>query len=156
VEAPPQIVPEAPVVDVGEPDVAADTSTVFGGIPGGLVGGLGFDIPPPPPPLRSPPPPREPIRVGGQVEQPTLVYRVDPIYPDVAAAAGIEGVVILEAIVDQEGRVEDLKVLRSNWILDRPALDAVRQWRYAPVLVNGRPERFILTVVVSFRLTDPT
>ena len=79
---------------------------------------------------------------------------MNPVYPGVAISAGIEGMVILEAIVDEEGRVEDLKVLRSNGVLDRPALEAVRQWRYSPVLLNGRPTRFILTVVVSFRLED--
>ena len=75
--------------------------------------------------------------------------------PDQACpSAGIEGRGILEAIVDEQGRVESLKVVRSGGVLDRAALEAVRQWRYSPVLLNGRPERFILTVVVTFRLTD--
>jgi len=92
--------------------------------------------------------------MGGELQEPTLIHRVDPVYPGVAISAGIEGRVILEAIVDEEGRVESLKVVRSGGVLDRPALEAVRQWRYSPVLLNGRPEKFILTVVVSFRLTD--
>jgi protein TonB len=146
VEVPPQVVPEALAADLGEAEVAGEGG-VSGGIPGGMVGGFDSEIPPPP--AR-----RGPIRIGGQVQPPTLVHRVNPVYPGVAISAGIEGVVILEAIVDEEGRVEDLKVLRSNGVLDHPALEAVRQWRYSPVLLNGRPERFILTVVVSFRLED--
>jgi protein TonB len=152
VAAPPQIVPEAPAADVDEAELAGGEGGVPGGVPGGVVGGFAAEIPPPPPPPR--PVPRGPIRIGGQIQQPTLVHRVDPVYPAIAISAGIEGTVILEAIVDEEGRVENLKVLRSNGVLDRPALEAVRQWRYSPVLLDGRPEKFILTVVVSFRFTD--
>lgn len=93
-----------------------------------------------------------PIRVGGEVRAPALVERVEPVYPPAAAAMGLEGRVILEAIVDEDGRVVDLKVLRSGGVFDRPALEAVRYWRYSPVLLNGRPVKFILTVVVSFAL----
>jgi protein TonB len=135
-------------MDSGEEGLVGVEGGVPDGIGGGIVGGV--DIAPPPPP----PPPRGPIRIGGQVRQPTLVHRVDPVYPGVAVSAAIEGIVILEAMVDEEGRVVDLKVLRSNGVLDRAALEAVRQWRYSPVLLNGRPEKFILTVVVSFRLED--
>jgi protein TonB len=81
---------------------------------------------------------------------------VAPVYPDIAVRAKVEGVVILEAIVDQEGRIEDVRVLRSMPLLDRAALEAVRQWQYSPLRLNGKPERFVLTVVVSFRLSDRT
>jgi protein TonB len=150
VEAPVEIAPEPPPVHFDEEGVVGG---VPGGMPGGVVGGvpggLAADIPPPPP---LPPAPREPVRVGGSVEQPTLLHRVDPVYPQLAVAANIEGSVILEALVDEEGRVLDLRVLRSAGVLDKAALAAVRQWRYSPVLLNGRPEKFILTVVVTFRL----
>jgi protein TonB len=86
------------------------------------------------------------------VEAPALVYRIDPVYPTLAAAGGLEGSVILEAIVGREGRVESVRVLRSQRVFEEAALEAVRQWRYAPVLLNGHPERFILTVVVTFTL----
>ena len=92
------------------------------------------------------------MRIGGQIKEPTLVHRVAPEYPLLGLASQIEGVVILEAIVDEEGKVERVKVLRSAGIFDAPALEAVRQWRYSPVILNDRPEKFILTVVVSFRL----
>jgi TonB family protein len=63
--------------------------------------------------------------------------------------------VILEAIVDRDGAVAEVKVLRSaGALLDREALLAVRQWRYSPLVLNGIPERFILTVTLSFSLQD--
>jgi protein TonB len=59
--------------------------------------------------------------------------------------------------VDEEGRVKEVKVLRSvNPLLDREALVAVRQWRYAPVVLNGTPVPFILTVTLSFSIADHT
>jgi len=61
-------------------------------------------------------------------------------------------VVILEAVVDRNGRVEKVTVLRSIPLLDRAAIEAVQQWRYSPLLLNGLPQRFVLTVTVSFSL----
>ena len=149
IEAPKEIVPEAPAEDVDEREVAG----VPGGVVGGVIGGLVPDIPPPPPPPPPPPERRAPIRVGGgQLKEPALVHRVEPVYPALAVASHMQGVVILEAIVDEEGRVESVRVLRSQGVFDAAALEAVRQWRYSPVLLNGHPEKFILTVVVSFRL----
>lgn len=83
---------------------------------------------------------------------PTLVERVAPEYPPIAVQARVQGVVILEAVVDLYGRVEDVRVLRSIPLLDKAAITAVRQWRYSPLLLNGPPERFVLTVTVSFSL----
>ena len=124
-----------------------------GGVPGGVVGGLPNDIPPPPPP--APQPPRAPVRVGGQIQAPALVRRVEPIYPDIAVSARIRGVVILEALVNKEGRVVDLKVLRgANRFLDEAAITAVKQWQYRPLVLNGLPESFVLTVVLTFELTQ--
>ena len=64
----------------------------------------------------------------------------------------VEGVVILEAIIDEQGAVQSLKVLRSVSLLDKAAVAAVEQWRYSPVMLNGRPVRGILTVTVSFKM----
>jgi protein TonB len=148
VEPPREIAPEGP-------PVALDDES-FEGVPGGVVGGVAGGLEPlaPPPPLAPAPEPRKPVRVGGVIKEPALVYRVDPVYPGVAVSANIQGTVILEAIVDEDGRVESLKVLRSVPVLDKSALDAVRQWRYSPVILNGRPEKFILTVAVTFRLEE--
>ena len=148
VEPPREVAPEAPPADFEDEDLGG----VPGGIAGGVVGGLEPLLPPPPPPPPSPSPRTGPVRIGGQIKEPALLFRVEPVYPGVAISANIEGTVILEAIVDQEGRVETVKVLRSANVLDRAAIDAVKQWRYSPVLLNGKPEKFILTVAITFSL----
>ena len=84
---------------------------------------------------------------------PALLERVDPEYPPIAVQARVQGVVILEAVVDSSGRVEDVRVLRSIRLLDAAAIEAVRKWRYSPLFLNGTAERFVLTVTVSFRLS---
>jgi protein TonB len=91
--------------------------------------------------------------VGGELKAPALIERVEPEYPPLAVRAQVQGVVILEAVVDQQGRVEDVRVLRSIPLLDGAAIAAVRQWLYSPLLLNGKPERFVLTVTVSFSLS---
>lgn len=149
IEAPETITPEPSfeAADVGVP------GGVEGGIPGGVVGGIvgGIaEMPPPPPP--PPAAPKGPIRVGGQIGEPAVLVRVPPEYPEIAARAQIHGVVILEAMVDEEGAVQDVRVLRSVKFLDQPAIAALRQWRYTPLLLNGEPQPFVLTVSLTFRL----
>jgi protein TonB len=106
------------------------------------------EAPPPPPELAKP----KPLRIGGDVKPPTLVHYVAPIYPELAVLAKSSGLVILEAGVNERGEVTDVKVLRSLKLLDQAAIDAVKQWRYAPVLLNGIPHPFILTVTVTFSI----
>jgi periplasmic protein TonB len=149
VEAPPKILPER------LPEVPEQTFTsggveggVIGGIAGGIVGGI--PIMPAPPPPAAPPP--KPVRVGGAIEQPALLYRVNPEYPPMAVSAKKEGMVILEATVDANGLVRDIRVLRSEPLLDKAAVEAVKQWRYSPLQLNGQAQPFILTVTVSFSL----
>jgi TonB family protein len=82
-----------------------------------------------------------------------LIHRVEPYYPPTAVDARLQGVVILEAIVDRDGSVAEVKVLRSvNPLLDREAVLAVKQWRYSPLVLNGIRERFVLTVMLSFSI----
>jgi len=125
---------------------------VLGGVPGGVVGGtvggiVGAPLPSPPPP---PAVARAPVRVGGHIQPPALVTRVAPVYPPIAVNARVRGMVILEATVGKDGRVEDVEVLRSVPLFDEAAVDAVRQWVYAPLLLNGEAERFVVTVTVNF------
>jgi protein TonB len=139
-------------------DEGSDTGVpggVEGGIPGGIVGGIVGGLPeaPPPPPA---PAPRAPVRIGGQIKQPQLVKRVEPEYPPLAVKAHIQGVVILEATVDEDGEVQEVRLLRSaNPLLDREAEIALRQWRYSPLDLNGTRVPFVLTVTLSFFLQPP-
>jgi len=150
VEAPKTIEPEPEgpeYLDEGVP------GGVEGGVPGGIVGGVLGGLPEPPPPPPPPPATRAPVRVGGQIQVPTLIHRVEPFYPPTAVDARLQGIVILEAIIDRDGSVAEVKVLRSaSTLLDREAILAVKQWRYQPLVLNGLRERFILTVTLTFSL----
>jgi protein TonB len=152
VDVPTEIAPEPAFeagVDEGVP------GGVEGGIPGGIAGGVLGGLPEPPPPPA--PAVRGPVRIGGQIQAPALLHRVEPNYPPLAVDAHMQGMVILEAIVDRDGTVAEVKVLRTaGGLLDREAMIAVRQWRYSPLTLNGQRERFILTVTLSFRLQDST
>jgi protein TonB len=68
-----------------------------------------------------------------------LQYKVQPVYPEKARRLRLEGDVVLDAMVTIEGRVENLKLISGNAILAQAAMDAVRQWRYTPCLLNGEP-----------------
>ena len=150
IEAPSSITPETGL-EGGEFAAAAIEPGFENGVPGGIAGGIvgGFITAAPPPP---PPAPKAPVRVGGEISTPRLIHRVDPEYPLIAQSAQIEGMVILEATVDEKGAVSDTRVLRSHGVLDQAAVDAVEQWRYEPLRLNGKPTPFILTVTVSFSL----
>ena len=91
-----------------------------------------------------------PVRVGGSIAPPVKTQHVDAVLPAEAASAGIKGVVILEIVVDVDGRVAEARLLRSIPLLDKAAVDAVRQWRYSPSTLNGRPVPVIMTVTVNF------
>jgi periplasmic protein TonB len=115
----------------------------------GEEGGIGTRLPEPPPP--PPPAPVAPRRLSAY-EMPRKVHDVAPRYPELAQRAGIEGVVIIEAVIAVDGTVRDARVLRSVALLDHAALDAVKQWRYAPTRLGGVAVPVIVTVTVQFRL----
>ena len=95
---------------------------------------------------------REPVRIGGNVRAPVKTRDVAPVYPAIAIAAGVQGVVILEATIDARGNVQNVRALRSSPLLEAAAIEAVKQWKYAPTLLNGNPVPIIMTVTVSFNL----
>jgi len=96
--------------------------------------------------------PAGPVRVGGNIRPPTRIAFAEPIYPQTARAAGVQGVVILELVIGADGAVSNTRVLRSIPLLDQAAIDAVRQWRYEPTLLNGVPTPVIMTATVNFSL----
>ena len=91
------------------------------------------------------------VRVGGKIKPPIKMNDVAPVYPSIARNAGVAGVVIVEATIGTDGKVIDAKVLRSVPLLDQAALDAVRQWEYAPTLLNGVPVPVVMTVTINFK-----
>jgi periplasmic protein TonB len=74
------------------------------------------------------------------------------VYPSIARAAHVKGIVILEAVIDAHGNVTSVQVLRSNPLLDQAAVDAVRQWRYMPARLNGQPIAVVVTVTINFSM----
>ena len=125
-----------------------ESAGVPGGIPHSLPAALGLLAPPPSP---TPPTP-ERVRPGGDIKDPRKIHDVRPIYPAVAMAAKVEGMVIIEATISREGHVTDAHVIRSQPLLDQAALDAVRQWKFTPTTLNGVPVEVIMTVTVNFTL----
>ncbi|MGB2906138.1 MAG: M56 family metallopeptidase [Candidatus Aminicenantaceae bacterium] len=95
---------------------------------------------------------KPPIRALGDIKPPKVIRLIQPIYPDEARKAGIQGVVILEAKTDIYGRVKEVKVLRSIPALDQAAIEAVKQWVYEPMIVNKEPREVIFTTTVRFQL----
>jgi periplasmic protein TonB len=106
-----------------------------------------------PPPKPVPAPPQQPLRIGGTIRSPLKVRGADPVYPAIAQAARIQGIVIIEATISADGRVMNARILRSVPMLDQAAIDAVRQWEYTPTLLNGVPVPVIMTVTVQFTLS---
>jgi periplasmic protein TonB len=144
--------PAAGGVPGGEP--GGVEGGVAGGVPGGVVGGTlggdGGEVKKEEPP---PPPPDKPVRVGGQIKAPRKMRDSAPVYPEVAKQARVEGVVVLEATISPEGRVDNVKVLRGSPLLNDAALNAVKSWAYTPTLLNGVPVAVVMTVTVSFKLS---
>lgn len=138
------------------PDVSAGVSGgVPGGVPGGTAGGViggiiggvvGSNVPPPPKATPSR------IRQGGQVTQANIISRTQPQYPPLARQARISGKVTLHAIIAKDGTVQQLEVMSGHPLLIQSALDAVRQWRYRPTLLNGDPVEVDTTIDVIFTL----
>jgi protein TonB len=137
---------------------------VVGGIPGGIpggtmggvIGGILSSVPqaaPPPPPVAAPKPvaPQR-IRVGGNVQQARLVNQPKPVYPPLAKQARIQGTVRFNAIIGRDGAIANLQVVSGHPLLVPSALEAVRQWKYQPTLLNGEPVEVVTQIDVNFTL----
>jgi protein TonB len=146
IEVPEIVVPEEPVLDLSSGDGVEGgvEGGVAGGVLGGVVGGLVSALPTQPPVL---------LRVGGNIKPPKLLHQVAPVYPEIARQARLVGTITVVAIVGTDGRVRASQVVKGIPLLSEAALEAVRQWRYQPQLLNGQPCEFELTVNVSFVLT---
>ena len=93
-----------------------------------------------------------PLRVGGNIKLPTKLRDVKPTYPAEAQASRVQGVVIIEPVIDPSGSIANARVLRSIPGLDDAALGAVSRWHFTPTLVDGQAQSVIMTVTVNFTL----
>ena len=137
-------IPTAP--DVGSFGVESGTGQRDPGIPGSIGGSV--EVVPPP---ATPPPPQRP-RISHWAEG-NLVYRLQPVYPALARQARIQGTVELRAIVSKTGTVEQLTVVSGHPLLVKAALEAVRQWRYRPYVLNDQPIEIDTEITVNFVLS---
>jgi TonB family protein len=96
--------------------------------------------------------PDAPVRVGGDIKEPTKIVNVTPVYPEAALANRVEGIVIIEATIGTDGTVADAKVLRGHPLLNQAAVDAVSQWVFTPTTLNGQPVAVLMAVTVNFKL----
>ncbi len=133
------------------PSIGGNGSGDGNGPPGpGIFEGLG-SAPPPAPPER-PAAPRKPLIVDHGTQEAKLIHRVQPDYPTLARQVHLSGTVELRAIIAKDGSVINLEVVSGNPILARSAVEAVKQWRYRPTLLNGEPVEVQTFVTVKFEL----
>jgi len=151
--APPVPLPAAPPPETEKGFDEGTAGGVEGGVPGGTPGavsGVG------PPAIAAPAAAADddrPLRVAGDVSAPVKVSGEPPEYTEVARQARIQGIVILEVVVDRSGNVTDARVIRSLPMgLDQRAVEAVRRWKFRPAMRAGRPVAAYFVITVSFRL----
>lgn len=166
---PPSIPKNPPAPDELEPPRAFDGPNLIGSIPcgqpglppcagPGIPGGPGAVpfafVPPPAPPKVEVPAQRQVqrIRVGGNVQKANLIHQPQPVYPDLARRVRIQGTVRMTAVISKEGAIEHLTVVSGHPLLAPAAIEAVRQWRYKPTLLNGEPVEVITQIDVNFTL----
>jgi protein TonB len=130
-------------------------SSGTGPIDPGLLGPAAIAVPgPPPTPVPAPKAAAQVVRVGQGVREPKRIAGAPPEYPPLARSARVQGVVILEAVIDAQGTIELVKVLKSVPLLDGAAVAAVKGWRYTPTLLNGVPVSVLMTITMNFTLQD--
>jgi protein TonB len=117
-----------------------------------LEGSTQVAPPPEPEPAPQPEIAPAPIQVSSTIQAARIVDRVVPVYPPEARAAGIRGVVRLRAVIAPDGTIAELEAVEGHPWLVRAALAAVRQWRYRPTILNGRPVPVNTEIDVNFTL----
>jgi protein TonB len=141
---------EAPTGISAETGAEARTGGVEGGVPGGVPGGVvggvvGGAV-------ASGTGTASVVRVGASMQPPKKIKDVKPVFPAGALPSRSQGVVVIEAVIGTDGKIQDTKVLHSVPGLDQAAIDAVRQWEYTPSFLNGVAVAVVMTVVVNFAM----
>jgi TonB family protein len=155
------------IAAVNEPQLAPEEGAVGelggveGGVPGGVIGGVpgaslmeakvpAAPLPPPSRPMAEKP--RELLRVGGNVIPPRILSQPAPEYPILAQRAMIQGVVVISAIIDEQGNVVQMKIVSGHPLLYEAAMKALRKWKFEPTYLNGEPYPVSFDINITFRL----
>jgi periplasmic protein TonB len=155
----PQGIPDPPLEE--DLPIGSMLPTIAQGVPGIGPEGIGNPVTTvlymdpikpvlPPPPFRDKKAP--PLKISSGVLAGKLLFRVDPEYPRLAQIARVSGRVILEATIDEEGNVTEVKVLSGHVLLNEAAVVAVKQWKYSPTILSGEPTKVMAAVTVNFNL----
>jgi protein TonB len=142
------LTPDAP--EIGNPPTTTGSiGSVLGGLPLGIV------VQPPTRQIvkASPPPPSAPVPVGGDVQAGMLLFGPKPAYPRIAITTRTEGDVRIQAVIGRDGGIRNLQLIGGPPLLVAAAMEAVRQWRYRPTLLNGQPVEVITVIDVNFTLS---
>jgi protein TonB len=113
-----------------------------GGLDSGLAEGGG----------KQPAAPEAPLPIGGDVQTARLISQVSPFYPVMARNQHVSGDVVIDALIDVSGRVTTMKIISGPALLHQAARDALRQWKYQPASLDGKPVPMHLTVTLQFRM----
>jgi protein TonB len=143
--------------DAAPPDeaIAAGMGGVPGGVPGGQIGGITGGMPGLAAPVAAAPiaeGPKRPVRIGGNVKPPRLIFGPAAIYPALAAQGHIHGLVVIDAVIDEHGNVVQEKVVSGHPLLLQAALKAVSERKYEPTILDGEPTPVDLRVEVNFQM----
>jgi protein TonB len=137
--------------DEAPPPSTGVVGGVVGGVPGGSAGGVIGGIigsTTPPPKVAAP----QKVRISSGVAEGMKVHDVQPTYPQMARIAHIQGDVTLQATISKSGSIENLRAVSGHPILIQAALDAVRQWKYKPYVLNGEPVEVETQITVKFHM----
>lgn len=145
------------------PDSAGTVGGVPGGVPGGVVGGipggvlgdvLGSGTRTAAALTKAPAPTAKRVHVAARIVEANLIHDVPPTYPPEAGRARIEGMVVLVAVIGKDGTVQDVRVESGVPVLAQAAIEAVKQWRYKPYLLNGEPVEVDSRITINFTLSN--
>lgn len=162
----PRVIPkQVAILKEAPPPPDAGTEGVVGGVPGGVPGGqvggvlggiIGGTGPAtaavPPPPRSTQPAMKRVVRIGGNLKPPKQIYYEAPIYPVIAKQAQVQGIVVIDAVIDEHGNVVQARAVSGPPLLIAAALQTVLKWKYEPTYLNGEPVSVQMHVQVDFVL----
>jgi periplasmic protein TonB len=137
--------------DEAPPPSSGVVGGVVGGVPGGSTGGVigGLVASTAPPPKVATP---QKLRISSGVADGNKLSGNDPVYPQMARIAHVQGDVVLQAVISKQGTIENLRAISGHPILIQAAVDAVSRWRYKPWVLNGEPVEVETTITVKFHM----